>query len=51
MKLLPQHGPADCLNNEAVRGTKREKKQCPHCGKDVAVNGYARWHGNNCKEL
>ena len=35
---------------EAVRGTKREKKQCPHCGKDVAVNGYARWHGDNCKE-
>ena len=35
---------------DALRGTKREKKQCPHCGKDVAVNGYARWHGDNCKE-
>lgn len=31
-------------------GKKREKKQCPHCGKDVAVNGYARWHGDNCKQ-
>lgn len=28
---------------------KREKKQCPHCNKLVAVNGYARWHGDNCK--
>jgi hypothetical protein len=28
---------------------KREKKQCPHCNQLVAVNGYARWHGDNCK--
>lgn len=35
---------------EAIRGIKREKKRCPHCDKDVAVNGYARWHGSNCKE-
>ena len=28
---------------------KREKKLCPHCDKEVAVNGYARWHGDNCK--
>lgn len=34
---------------DAVRGTKREKKLCPHCNKEVAVNGYARWHGDNCK--
>lgn len=31
-------------------GLKREKKLCPHCNKEVAVNGYARWHGENCKE-
>ena len=30
-------------------GKKREKKLCPHCSKEVAVNGYARWHGDNCK--
>jgi len=30
-------------------GKKREKKLCPHCKKLVAVNGYARWHGDNCK--
>jgi hypothetical protein len=36
---------------EAIRGSKREKKHCPHCGKQVAVNGYARWHGDNCKIL
>lgn len=30
-------------------GLKREKKLCPHCNKLVAVNGYARWHGDNCK--
>ena len=31
-------------------GKKREKKLCPHCNKEVAVNGYARWHDNNCKQ-
>ncbi len=31
------------------RGSKRELVDCPHCGKRVPVNGYARWHGDNCK--
>lgn len=31
-------------------GKKRKKKLCPHCNKEVAVNGYARWHGDNCKK-
>lgn len=35
---------------EAVRGLKREKKLCPHCNNEVAVNGYVRWHGDNCKQ-
>ena len=35
---------------DAVRGSKREKQLCPHCDRAVAVNGYARWHGDNCKE-
>jgi len=30
-------------------GKKREKRLCPHCNQLVAVNGYARWHGANCK--
>jgi hypothetical protein len=34
---------------DAVRGLKRKKKLCPHCNQLVAVNGYARWHGNNCR--
>lgn len=34
---------------DAVRGSKREKKLCPRCNQLVAVNGYARWHGDNCK--
>lgn len=34
---------------ESVRGKKREKKLCVHCNQEVAVNGYARWHGDNCK--
>ena len=34
---------------EAIRGLKREKQQCPHCKKLVAVNGLARWHGEKCK--
>lgn len=36
---------------DAVRGSKREKKLCPHCCQQIAVNGYARWHGDNCKKL
>ena len=36
---------------DAIRGLKREKKLCPHCDQLVAVNGYARWHGINCKTL
>jgi len=35
---------------DAIRGSKREKQLCPHCDRAVAVNGYARWHGDNCKE-
>ena len=35
---------------DAVRGSKREKKLCPHCNQLVAVNGYARWHGDCCKK-
>jgi hypothetical protein len=35
----------------ANMGKKREKKLCPHCDQLVAVNGYARWHGANCKTL
>lgn len=34
---------------DAIRGLKREKKLCPHCNKLVAINGYVRWHGDNCK--
>lgn len=34
----------------ANMGKKREKKLCPHCERSVAVNGYTRWHGDNCKK-
>jgi len=34
---------------DAIRGLKREKKLCPHCAQLVAVNGYARWHGDQCR--
>jgi hypothetical protein len=34
---------------EAVRGLKREKKLCPHCDQQIAVNGYARFHGDRCR--
>ena len=33
----------------ANMGKKREKRLCPHCGQLVAVNGYARWHGDQCR--
>lgn len=34
---------------ESQKGLKREKKLCPYCGKLIAVNTYARYHGDNCK--
>lgn len=36
---------------DAVRGSKREKKLCPHCNQIIAVNTYPRWHGANCRIL
>lgn len=33
----------------AIRGSKREKKHCPHCDQMIAVNTFVRWHGDNCK--
>ena len=36
---------------DAIRGSKREKRLCPHCQQMIAVNGYARWHGPNCRTL
>ena len=30
-------------------GRKQEKKRCPHCNKEIAVNVYPRFHGENCK--
>jgi hypothetical protein len=35
---------------EAIRGSKRDKKLCPHCNQMIAVNGYARFHGDKCKK-
>lgn len=35
---------------QRLMNMKREKKLCPHCNREVAINGYARWHGDNCKE-
>lgn len=35
---------------DAIRGLVREKKRCPHCNQEVAVNGYARWHGDRCRQ-
>jgi len=33
-----------------IRGSKRQRLTCPHCGRDSAVNTYSRWHGDQCKE-
>jgi hypothetical protein len=34
---------------DAIRGSKREKKLCPHCNQLIAVNTYPRFHGDKCK--
>lgn len=41
---------ADDMINKG-RHTKgfHEPMTCPHCGKTVNKNMYARWHGDNCK--
>ena len=33
---------------DAIRGLKREKRHCLHCDQMIAVNTYARWHGDHC---
>ena len=35
---------------DAIRGSKREKKLCPHCDRLIAVNTYPRFHGEKCKQ-
>jgi ribosomal protein L37AE/L43A len=34
---------------DAIRGSKREKKLCPHCDQQIAVNTYPRFHGDLCR--
>lgn len=36
---------------EKNRGKKRPTRTCPHCGSTVAVNTYARWHGDRCSTV
>lgn len=36
-------------NKAGFYGKKAKRCVCDHCGKNVAVNTYARWHGNKCK--
>ena len=33
---------------KANLGSKREKKHCPWCNEDIAVNTYPRFHGDMC---
>jgi hypothetical protein len=35
---------------DAIRGSKREKRLCPHCEQMIAVNTYPRFHGDRCKQ-
>lgn len=50
-KLKGRTQSAEVIEHRAskIRGIKREKKLCPHCNTLIAVNVYARWHGDNCK--
>jgi group I intron endonuclease len=48
---------SDEVNKKKVRrgkengmwGVKREKFECPHCGKKVDIANLNRWHNDNCK--
>lgn len=52
-----KHSPKTLLIQREVKlgekngmfGRKQEKKHCPHCNRDIAINTYTRFHGNNCK--
>lgn len=33
----------------ANKGKVKPKKLCPHCQQHIAVNAYARWHGDRCR--
>ncbi len=35
----------------ANKGKVKPKKLCPHCQQHIAVNTYARWHGDRCRTL
>lgn len=37
------------IRSIANLGKKKAKKLCPRCQQEIAVNTYARWHGDNCK--
>lgn len=34
---------------EGRKGKFQPKKECPHCKRQIAVNLFDRWHGDNCK--
>ena len=36
--------------SESGKGIPKPKKICPHCNRDIAVNTFSRFHGDNCKE-
>ena len=52
-----KHSPETLLLQREVKlgekngmfGRKQEKKHCPHCNRDIAINTYTRFHGDNCK--
>jgi len=35
----------------ANKGKVKPKKLCLHCQQYIAVNAYARWHGDHCRTL
>lgn len=35
---------------EEGKHPSQQKKKCEHCGKEVSVGMYVRWHGDNCRK-
>ena len=31
-------------------GYKNESKNCIYCNKNISINNFSRWHGDNCKQ-
>jgi group I intron endonuclease len=47
--MLGRKHSAEAKMKIAERAKNRQRVSCPHCGIEVTMSNYTRWHGNRCK--